>query len=104
MHGALKHGVMGAAMRSTKNAKGEQFNFSVFYGQRDLTNHPLSTGEIAARDKFAAVRAAVEARKGNPTKRVQDQNAFKAQSTYKTLNAYLWAVCGAEYDEAHSEE
>lgn len=104
IHGALKKGVMGAAMRSTANNKGERFNFSVFYGKRDLTNKPLSADETAAREKFAAVRAAVIARKNNPGKRVTDQNAFKAQSTYKTMNAYLWSVCGAEYDAAHTEE
>lgn len=86
------------------NNKGVTYNTIKPIGVRDLVNKPLSTAEIAARDKFAAVRAAVETRKNNPTKRVQDQNAFKAQSTYKTFNAYIWAVCAAEYDEAHSEE
>ncbi|MCQ2342157.1 MAG: hypothetical protein MJZ75_01500 [Paludibacteraceae bacterium] len=100
IHGALKKKVFGAAMRKAKNAKGEQPNFSVQYGERDLVNHPITSGENAARARFAAVRALVADRKDDSTKRAQDQAAFKAQSTYTTLSAYLWHVCGQEYDSA----
>ena len=48
------------------------------------------------------VRAMVQARKEDPTKITADQAAFLAQkdlaSGRKTMNAYLWYVCGQEYD------
>ena len=65
---------------------------------------PLSTDELNARARFTAVRAAVKARKNDLMKMTQDQIDFKAQKDLadgkKTMNAYLWKVCGAEYDAA----
>ena len=65
----------------------------------------LSTKEIAARTRFAAVKAAVADRAINLTTIGADQAAFEAQKNTaggkKTFNAYLWKVCGAEYDQAH---
>ena len=67
---------------------------------------PLSTNELDARARFTAVRAAVKARKNDLMKMTQDQIDFKAQKDLadgkRTMNAYLWKVCGAEYDAEHN--
>ena len=65
-----------------------------------------SSRELAARARFAAVRAAVAERKDDLQYISSDQAAFIAQKDTaggkKTMNAYLWAVCGAAYDAEHS--
>ena len=65
---------------------------------------PLKPNEVAARQRFQAVRAMVQARKEDLTKVTADQQAFLAQRDLangkKTMNAYLWLVCGREYDES----
>ena len=65
---------------------------------------PLKPKEVAARQRFQAVRAMVAARKEDLTKVTQDQIDFLAQKDLangkKTMNAYLWLVCGREYDES----
>ena len=67
---------------------------------------PLSAREIAAQARFAAVRAMIVTRKQDLTKIATDQAAFIAQRDTaggkKTMNAYYWMVCGAEYDEAQN--
>ena len=64
-----------------------------------------TANELLARQRFAAVRAAVAARKEDMTKVDADQAAFLAQKDQPggkvTMNAYLWKVCGDAYDEAH---
>ena len=64
-----------------------------------------SANELLVRQRFAAVRAAVAARKEDMTKVDADQAAFLAQKDQPggkvTMNAYLWKVCGDAYDEAH---
>ena len=97
LHGALKKGVMGAAQRKSKNNKGERDAFTVMYGVRTT---PVTEREQANREKFAAVRALVEVHKNDPQKRQADQAGFKAQTAIKTMNAYLWSVCKAEYESA----
>ena len=66
---------------------------------------PVTTKEIDARARFTAVRAAVKTRKADLMAITQDQIAFKAQKDLqngkKTMNAYLWYVCGQEYDAQH---
>ena len=66
---------------------------------------PLSSNELDARARFSAVSAAVKARKMDLMKITQDQINFKAQKDQpngkKTMNAYLWKVCGDEYDAQH---
>ena len=61
--------------------------------------------ELKARERFAAVAAMVKARKGDLSQISTDQDAFLAQkdtaSGKKTMKAYLWLVCGAEYDQQH---
>jgi len=101
MHGKIV-GDFGAAKRKNANAKGEHYNFSVRYGKRDLTLHPVGTDEAAARSQFSAVSKLVGARRKNAQKRVQDAQAFAAQSTCKTLTEYLWSVCKAEYTASQS--
>ena len=63
---------------------------------------PLKPKEVTARQRFQAVRAMVQARKEDLTKVTADQQAFLAQKDLangkKTMNAYLWKVCGTEYD------
>ncbi len=66
---------------------------------------PLSNREVAARARFTAVRAAVATRAADLSKQLADQQAFMAQKDQaggkKTLRAYYWAICGAEYDQQH---
>ena len=65
---------------------------------------PLKQKEVAIRQRFQAVRAMVAARKEDLTKVTQDQIDFLAQKDLangkRTMNAYLWKVCGLEYDES----
>ena len=72
---------------------------------RDYKNKPLSSKERLNRTRFTAVKAMVAARKENLQTLSQDQMAFVAQKDTaggkKTFNAYLWSVCGAEYDQQH---
>ena len=69
-----------------------------------LRTTPLKPKEVAIRQRFQAVRAMVAARKEDLTKVTQDQIDFLAQKDLangkKTMNAYLWLVCGREYDES----
>ena len=68
----------------------------------------LSEDEINARARFATVRAAVHDRARNLTTIYADQQAFTAQKDLaggkKTFNAYLWKVCGDEYDALHPRD
>ena len=67
---------------------------------------PLSTKETEARSRFEAVAKAVKARKADLMQMSTDQQAFLAQKDQaggkKTLRAYLWLVCGQEYDSTHN--
>ena len=69
------------------------------------TSEP-STKELKARNRFAAVQAAVVARKNNLTTFASDQAAFVAQLNtaggQKTFLSYLWKVCGDAYDAQNS--
>ena len=64
-----------------------------------------SSRELSARERFAAVRAMVYARKRDLEFISQDQLDFMAQKDLatgkKTMNAYLWKVCGDLYDAEH---
>ena len=66
---------------------------------------PLTSNELDARARFAAVAAAVKARKSDLNKITQDQINFAAQKDTaggkKTMRAYLWKVCGDIYDANH---
>ena len=64
-----------------------------------------TTDELAARARFAAVGAMVAERKDDLQHISSDQAAFIAQKDTAggktTMRAYLWLVCGAEYDQQH---
>jgi len=66
----------------------------------------LTSNELDARARFSAVAAAVKARKSDLNKITTDQQNFAAQKDQaggkKTMKAYLWKVCGDEYDAAHN--
>ena len=66
---------------------------------------PLSDKEQAVRSRFQSVAAAVKVRSKNLSTLTTDQAAFEEQKNEangkKTFKAYLWSVCGAEYDAQH---
>ena len=65
-----------------------------------------SSRSLNARARFTAIREAVELRKTDLMKITQDKQAFEAQKNTaggkKTMKAYLWKVCGDEYDAQHN--
>ena len=77
-----------------------------FDADRYQRSTPLGDKELAARARFTAVQAAVKTRKNDLAHIADDQEAFLAQRDQaggkKTMLAYLWAVCGAAYDQAHN--
>ena len=64
-----------------------------------------SADELAARARFAAVAAAVAARRQNLSQVATDQAAFAAQKDQpggkKTMRSYLWSLEAATYDASH---
>ena len=68
------------------------------------TTAPTSN-ELWARTRFAAVAAAVKARKEDLMNVNTDKQNFLAQKDdangKKTFKAYLWSICAAAYDQAH---
>ena len=64
-----------------------------------------SANELFARVRFCAVAAAVSTRSKDLSQITRDQQAFIAQKDLaggkKTLKAWYWMVCGAEYDAEH---
>ena len=62
--------------------------------------------ELAARSRFTEVAAAVLARSKDLMQISSDQAAFLAQRDTaggkKTMKAYLWYICGQEYDAQHA--
>ena len=69
-------------------------------------NSPLSQREIQIRNRFTAVAQMIKARKADLSKLTTDQANFRAQKNdpdgAKTMKAYYWKICGAEYDQSHS--
>ena len=67
---------------------------------------PLSPKELQIRARFTAVAAMIKARKEDLSQITDDQIAFAAQKNEpngkKTMLAWYWKVCGAEYDQSHS--
>ena len=67
---------------------------------------PLSQREFENRAKFMVVSGMIKARKADLMKITTDQQNFIAQKNdpdgAKTMKAYYWKICGAEYDEQHS--
>ena len=66
-----------------------------------------SAKELLIRARFNAVSKAVALRRKDLMQINQDNAAFLAQRDTaggkKTLTAYLWSVCGAEYDQQHGQ-
>ena len=66
---------------------------------------PLSTNEMKAQSRFAAVSAAVKVRAKSLEYAASDRAAFLEQKNEadgkKTMKAYLWKVCGDIYDAQH---
>ena len=65
----------------------------------------VTSNELDARTCFSEVAQAVSTRRKDLSKISQDQIAFKEQKDTaggkRTMKAYLWKVCGDEYDTAH---
>ncbi len=65
----------------------------------------VTSNELDARTRFSEVAQAVNTRRKDLSKISQDQIAFKEQKDTaggkKTMKAYLWKICGDEYDLAH---
>ena len=76
-----------------------------FDADRYKRSTPPTVNELFIRQRFAAVKAAVKAREEDLTKVDADQAAFIAQKDTaggkKTMNAYLWSLECAKYDETH---
>jgi len=70
----------------------------------ERTGEPTAN-EIAVRERFTAVSAAVKERANSLEHISADQAAFLAQKDLangkKTMKAYLWKVCGEAYDAEH---
>ena len=67
---------------------------------------PLSQREFENRAKFMVVAGMIKARKADLMKITTDQQNFLAQKNdpdgAKTMKAYYWKICGAEWDQQHS--
>ena len=65
----------------------------------------LSARELEIRGRFTAVAAAVRVRAKDLMQISADQAAFLAQKDLadgkRTMKAYLWYVCGQEWDQQH---
>jgi hypothetical protein len=76
-----------------------------FDGDRYKRSSAPTVNELFVRQRFSAVSAAVKARQEDMTKIDADIAAFNAQKDTadgkKTMNAYLWSLECAAYDEAH---
>ena len=77
-----------------------------FDSDRYKRSTPVTAKETKARSRFAAVRAAVAERAVDLSKMSADQQAFAAQKDLadgkKTMQAYLWKICGEAYDAEHN--
>ena len=76
----------------------------IYIRKKTVRSTPPTQRELAARTRFAAVKAAVYTRAHDLSKVTADQEAFLAQKDLaggkKTLKAYYWKICGDAYDEA----
>ena len=77
-----------------------------FDADRYKRTTPVTSKETQARTRFAAVSAAVAARKQDLSKISADQAAFAAQKDQpggkKTMLSYLWSLEKASYDAEHN--
>ena len=89
-------------------AETENPNCNRVYLRKKVTRStPVTTKEMRIRVRFTAVAAAVKARKNSLEYASSDQAAFLAQKDAadgkKTMKAYLWKVCGDQYDAEHPQ-
>ena len=79
----------------------------VYLRKKVTRSTPVTTKEMRLRVRFAAVAAAVAARKDSLEYASSDQAAFLAQKDSangkKTMKSYLWKVCGDQYDAQHPQ-
>jgi hypothetical protein len=79
----------------------------VYLRKKVKRSTPVTTKEMRIRVRFAAVAAAVAARKDSLEYASSDQAAFLAQKDSangkKTMKSYLWKVCGDQYDAEHPQ-
>ena len=77
-----------------------------FDSDRYTRSSAPSADELAQRQRFAAVAAAVRTRSKDLSKITADQAAFLEQKNEpngkKTMKAYLWSLELAAYDQAHN--
>jgi len=76
----------------------------VYMRKKTKRSTPVKANEQLVRARFISVSAAVRAREKNLSTLTEDQEAFEAQKNLagrKTFKAYLWQVCGDEYDAQH---
>ena len=83
-------------------AKATGLKFTSVRGERKTQ---LTSNELKVRERFAAIARMVRNRQADLTKITIDQEAYLAQKDTsggaKTMKAYLWRVCGQEYDAEH---
>ena len=76
-----------------------------FDGDRYQRSTPLTQDELAVRNRFKTVSAAVSARAKDLSKMTADQAAFNAQKNEadgkRTMRAFLWKLEGEAYDAQH---
>lgn len=76
-----------------------------FFMRQNARSTAPTVDELYARQRFQAVHTMVIERAVDLSKVDKDQADFIAQRDkaggVKSMNAYLWKVCGAEYDEQH---
>ena len=75
--------------------KVSKLNYTTSYSERTT---PYSEDEIAHQTKFAAVAKAVTQRMADPSKIANDQKAFREQSKYATLRAFIWNLEWEAYE------
>ena len=68
-------------------------------GKRNLKDHPYTESEVAQQTKFGTISRMVTARMADPSKMVEDQQNFRAQTEYKTMRQYLWHLIAAELED-----
>ena len=78
----------------------------IYLREVSVRTTPVSAKENGIRTRFSEVSGMVAVRAKDLNKITSDQAAFIAQKDQplgkKTMKAYLWMVCGAEYDQLHA--
>ena len=74
---------------------GQRLNGCAVTGVRTT---PVTSSEKARRQKFGNVSTLTRERMQDPTRLPQDQQAFAAQSKYKTFYRFVWNMEWAAYE------